>query len=457
MLWFGLLGPLEVVAGRERVRLGGPRQDKILAALLLDAGRVVSVDRLVEVVWTEDVPATASRQVRNVTNMMRRQLIDRGAPQHVITASGPGFVADLDGSRCDLREFELHLSRAEFAARLDRTADAASELRAALALWRGPALSGLDCAALAPAAARLDERRLVALDRRFALELATHPDSVDVTELAELVRRHPLHAVFVGHLMTALYRSGRHAEALSAYRQLYARLDAEGMRPPGELGTLYQRMLRQDPALRRTERGHGRPSPQEMVAAFADALSVTLPPNDALFESRALFEIADMHRKFGRLAEARADLAKALTITRAAGDTYGVSRAASRLAAIHAQLGEQRLAFDYAHEALAAAERCGVARARADALLATATAHTAAADHARAVAHLERAVGAATESGARDVQAAALNALGRAHAARDDHARARECFRRALEIAREIDSVSQEIRAGRGLAKSGDT
>ncbi|GAB3431122.1 BTAD domain-containing putative transcriptional regulator [Actinophytocola sediminis] len=452
-MWFGLLGPLEIVADGRRVRLGGPRQEKILAALLLAAGRVVSVDRLVGVVWAEDAPATAARQIRNVTNTLRRQLLDDGAPPHVITASGPGFVANLDGSRCDLREFELHLSRAEFAERMSRTTDAVSELRAALALWRGPVLSGLDSAALAPAATGLDERRLAVLDRRYTLELAAAPDGVDVTELAELVGRHPLHAAFVGHLMTARYRAGRHAEALSEYRQLYARLDAQGMHPPAELHTLYQRILRQDPALRNAGAEHPRPSPDEQFAAFADALSVTLPRDDPAFRSRALFEFADRHRKSGRLAEARADLAQALTITRAANDTYGVSRAAGKLAAIHAQLGEHRLAIDYATEALAAARRCDVPRATADALLALATAHTAAGDHPPAIGYLERAVAAAAESGARDVQAAALNALGRANAARGDHTRARDCFQHALRLAREIDSMSQEIRADHGLHK----
>lgn len=455
-MWFGVLGPLEVVADGRQVRLGGPRQEKILAALLVEAGRVVSVDRLVDVVWTADVPATATRQIRNVTNVVRRQLLDGGAPPHVIMASGPGFVANLDGSRCDLREFELHLSRAEWAEKASRTADAISELRAALALWRGPALSGLDSDALAPAATGLDERRLAALDRRYTLELASAPDGVDINELVELVRRHPLHAAFVGHLMTAMYRTGRHAEALSAYRQLHARLDAEGMHPPTDLHTLYQRILRQDPALRNADADHVRPSPDAAFVGIANELSVTLPRDDPAFQSLALFRLADGHRKSGRLAEARADLAKALTITRAANDTYGVSRAAEALATIHVQFGEHRVAIDYATEALAAAERSGVARAVADALLALAKAHTAVGDQRRAIGYLERAIGAAAQSGGHDVQAAALNALGRAHAARGDYVRARDCFQRAFQFARESDSVSQEIRARHFLTKFGD-
>ena len=447
-MWFGLLGPLEVVADGQRVRLGGPRQEKVLAALLLDAGRVVSVERLVAVVWDDDAPTTANRQIRNVTNMLRRQLIDAGAPQHVITASGPGFVANLDGSRCDLREFDLHTSRAEFAARTNRTADAVSELRAGLALWRGPALSGMECAALAPAALRLDERRLAALDRRFTLELVGEHD-VDVTELAELVGRYPLHTAFVGHLMTALYRAGRHAEALAAYRQLYTRLDAEGMHPPAELRQLYERILRQDPGLRPVTRQ----TADNLVDAFANALSVTVPRGDPRFESRALFELADVHRKFGRLPEACANLTEALSITRGAGDTYGVVRAAGKLAAVHVLLGEHDRAIEYATEAMSAAERAGVSRASADALLALATAHAGTGDHTRAIGYFQQAVDAAADTGARDVLATALNALGRANAARGDRATATEYFQRALVIAREIDSVSQEIRADRGLAR----
>lgn len=445
---FGLLGPLEVVTDGARVRLGGPRQEKILAALLLDAGRVVSVERLVTVVWGDDAPTTANRQIRNVTNALRRQLIDAGAPPHVITASGPGFVANLDGSRCDLREFDLHTSRAEFAARVERTSDAVSELRAGLALWRGPALSGMDCAELAPAAIGLDERRLAALDRRFTLELAGGAE-IDATELAELVSRHPLHTAFVGYLMTARYRAGRHAEALAAYRQLYARLDVEGVHPPAELRQLYERILRQDPVLRPV----ARQTADNLVDAFANALSVTVPRGDPRFESRALFELADVHRKFGRLPEARANLTEALAITRAAGDTYGVVRAAGKLAAVHVLLGEHDRAIEHATEAMTAAERAGVSRASADALLALATAHAGTGDHASATGYYEQAVDAAADTGARDVLATALNALGRVHATHGDRTTATGYFQRALVVAREIDSVSQEIRADRGLAR----
>lgn len=453
-MWFGVLGPLEVARGDQRVRLAGPRQEKILAALLLDAGKVVSVERLVDVVWPEGAPETAGRQVRNVTNSLRRLLLDAGAPDTVIEAAGPGFVAGLAGCRLDLREFDLHVGRAEFAASMDRTADAVSELRAALALWRGPALSGLDAEALRAAATGLDERRLAALERRFSLELASDPDAVTVDELSELVARHPLREAFVGHLMTALYRKGRQAEAMAAFHGLHGRLNVElGVLPGQPLRALYERILRHDPSLRAGAGARPRPSNEELVDAYSDALAVTRPRGDALFDSRALFGLGRMHAKLGRYPEAKADLSQALTMTRAANDEYGVSLALGQLAIVCAQLGEQAVALNYAQEALTVAARVDVRRAPGDAELAAGTVHVVLGDQQRAASHFERAIATATSAGALDVQASALNALGRIHAARGEHGPARECFERARRIAHDIGSTSQQLRADTGLGR----
>lgn len=457
-MWFGVLGPLEVAAGGQRVRLGGPRPEKILAALLLDAGQVVSVERLVDVVWPGEpaaAPDTAGRQIRNVTNALRRQLLDAGAPETVIQAAGPGFVLSLPGCRFDLREFELHVGRAEFAASMDRTADAVSELRAGLELWRGPALSGLS-GPLRAAATGLDERRLTALERRFALELASDPDAVTVEELSALVAEHPLREAFVGHLMTALYRKGRQADAMAAFHGLHARLNAElGVLPGQPLRVLYERILRHDPSLRAGADARARPSNDELVAAYSDALAVTRPRGDALFDSRALFGLGRMHAKLGRYAEARADLTQALTMTRAADDQYGVSLALGQLGVVSAHIGEQAVAVNYAQEALAVAARVDVPRAVAEAELAAGTVHVVIGDQPRATQHFERAVTAATTAGALDVQASGLNALGRIHAARGAHDAARDCFERARRIAHDIGSTSQELRADTGLGRFG--
>ncbi|WP_410653850.1 AfsR/SARP family transcriptional regulator [Amycolatopsis sp. cmx-4-54] len=125
---FRILGPVQCRSGARALKLAGSRQERILAALLLGADRVVSVSRLVDVVWDEDPPATAIRQIRNLTTALKRTLIAEGASDDILTAEGPGFV--LRPRAFDLRSFEEHVSRGEF--------------REALACWHGPALSGVD-------------------------------------------------------------------------------------------------------------------------------------------------------------------------------------------------------------------------------------------------------------------------------------------------------------------------
>lgn len=218
-----MLGPLDV-SGCEVV---GPRKRKILAALLLNAGRVVSVDQLTAVVWDSDPPATASRQIRNTTTSLRRDLVAAGAPDGVIAASGPGFVLDLTGCWFDLAEF-------------DRL-----EVREGLALWRGPALDGLGSVALGPAAQALDERRLAALELRIGADLDLGGDVLE--EVRALVSTHPYRETLVALLMRSCYLAGRQADALAAYQRLRDQLDAElGVVPSPTVRSLYEQILRQD-------------------------------------------------------------------------------------------------------------------------------------------------------------------------------------------------------------------
>lgn len=208
----------------------GPRKRKILTALLLNAGRVVSVDLLTAAVWDSDPPATAARQVRNTTTSLRRDLVAAGAPDDVITSSGPGFVLDLTGCWFDLAEFDRLVS---------------GDVGAALELWRGPALDGLGSAALAPAAQALDERRLSALERRIAADLDLGLDALE--EVRALASSHPYRETLVALLMRSYYLAGRQADALAAYQALRDLLDAElGVVPSPTVRSLYEQILRHD-------------------------------------------------------------------------------------------------------------------------------------------------------------------------------------------------------------------
>ncbi|WP_206786017.1 BTAD domain-containing putative transcriptional regulator [Amycolatopsis sp. MtRt-6] len=229
---FRVLGPVRVLGGGRPIGPSGPRQERILAALLLDAGRVVPVSRLVDVVWDGEPPATAVRQVRNLTTALRRALVAAGAGEGVLTAEGPGFA--LRPGAFDLHAFEDLAARGEY--------------RAALACWRGPALAGVDSAALRPDAERLAERRLAVLEQCLAAEVDAGADGT-VAELTALVAAHPLREGLVGLLMRALHRAGRQADAIDVYQRAKRRLaDELGIAPGAPLRALYDQLLHDEPA-----------------------------------------------------------------------------------------------------------------------------------------------------------------------------------------------------------------
>jgi DNA-binding SARP family transcriptional activator/tetratricopeptide (TPR) repeat protein len=229
---FRVLGPVRVLGDGRPIGPAGPRQERILAALLLGAGRVVPVARLVDVVWDGEPPATAVRQVRNLTTALRRTLVAAGAGEDVLTAEGPGFT--LRPGVFDLDVFEDRVAR--------------GRLREALACWRGPALAGVDSAALRPDAERLEERRLAVLERCLAAEVDAGCGDA-VAELTALVAEHPLREGLVGLLMRALHRAGRQADAIDAYQRAKRRLaDDLGISPGASLRTLYEQLLHEEPA-----------------------------------------------------------------------------------------------------------------------------------------------------------------------------------------------------------------
>ena len=231
---FLLLGPLQVWQHRQRVVLGGPQPAKALAALLLADGRVVALAALVDALWDGEPPPTATHQVHKLIAGLRRKL-----PGLIVT-DPPGYRIRLEQATVDLARF------AELVA-----TPTVPNLTAALDLWRGPALSGIDSRALRAAAAALDERRLAAVETLTDLRLAAGEAVAVAAELPAVIASHPLRETLRRQLMTALYQSGRQAEALSAYADTRALLAEElGLDPGPELARLQERMLRADPALR---------------------------------------------------------------------------------------------------------------------------------------------------------------------------------------------------------------
>ena len=247
---FRVLGSLEVWGSAGPLRLIGRRQRTLLALLLVNADRAVSLDALVDGVWEDDPPATAKRQIQNTLSALRA-LLDSGAGGEAaaptITAEGNAYRLRTAGGELDARLFLAHLDRARRLSAGGEPRPAAAELRSGLRLWRGPAFAGLTGRVIAAAAARLDEQRLAATEECLELELRLGRHAELVGELTELVAAHPLRERLVGHLMVALHRSGRQAEALEAYHRLRDTLaDQLGLEPGARLRDLHTAVLRDE-------------------------------------------------------------------------------------------------------------------------------------------------------------------------------------------------------------------
>jgi DNA-binding SARP family transcriptional activator len=248
LLEFRILGPLDVVDERVgRVILGGLRQRATLAILLLNANRVVSVDRLADDLYAGAAPATALKQVQRQISQLRKTL----GSESVIETRSPGYAIRLAPERLDLTVFErlaAEASESQAAGDVERAADL---LRQGLALWRGEALADLSYEPFTRAPIeRLEEIRLAVLEQRIAADLALGGHAQLIPELEQLVVDHPLRERLRGQLMLALYGSGRQAEALEAYRQAREALVGEcGIEPGPALRQLERQILEQDPSL----------------------------------------------------------------------------------------------------------------------------------------------------------------------------------------------------------------
>ena len=243
---FRILGPLEVLDDGVEVSLGGPKPRGLLALLLLHPNEVVPADRLIDELWGEDSPARATAALRVTVSRLRKAL-----PADVVTTRPPGYVARVDPDQLDLHRFERLVEEARGLLSRELAADAAERLRQALALWRGPALADFAYESFAqPAIARLEEIRLGAVELRIEADLALGLHDELVGELEELIAEQPLRERLRGYLMTALYRAGRQAEALDAYRDARRVLVEElGIEPSPALQELERAILRQEPSL----------------------------------------------------------------------------------------------------------------------------------------------------------------------------------------------------------------
>jgi predicted ATPase/DNA-binding SARP family transcriptional activator/Tfp pilus assembly protein PilF len=239
---FRLLGPLEIEENGGVVAVGGRRQRALLTLLLLHPNTVVARERLIDALWGEDPPETAANALQVAVHALRKAL---GSDR--IVTRGPGYVLRVEARELDLERFTESVERA----RKEPPAVAAETLRKALGLWNGPALSDLgETPFVETERVRLEELHLAAIEDRVGADLALGRHAELVPELESLVAAHPYRERLRREHMLALYRSGRQAEALEAFREGRRLLvDELGIEPGVELQELERAILRQDPAL----------------------------------------------------------------------------------------------------------------------------------------------------------------------------------------------------------------
>lgn len=242
---FRLLGPVEVIIGGRPVPLSAPRQKAVLTLLLVECGKVVSVSRLVDLLWPKDPPSTARSQVQITISALRRLIGGK-----IIRTRSPGYVIDVSPDAIDYHRYERLVAEAAAVAESGRLECAVHLLRRALALWSGFALEGVRGDAILAMAARMNERRMFALQNclQFELELGRHEELVG--ELREHVAGNPFNERLRGLLALALYRGGRQPDALRALREGRELLaDEMGLDPGGELRRLEHAILTGDSRL----------------------------------------------------------------------------------------------------------------------------------------------------------------------------------------------------------------
>ncbi|WP_170215002.1 AfsR/SARP family transcriptional regulator [Streptomyces otsuchiensis] len=301
-----MLGRLEVSVDNRPVVLGKNRQLVILSLLIADAGRTVSVGRIVEAIWNGHPPRTAAEQVQTCIWRLRKALTEAGAPGELIETTPNGYALAVRDEDVDIHRFERQVTEARQLALQGDLSLAASQMRCALALFRGPVLAEVPSPVVRAVAAKWEERRLVVLEEcvRLELECGHHRELID--ELAVLVEDHPLREQLRAQLMYALYLNGRRAEALESYRAGRAMLvDQLGLEPGRELQEVHRVILadeHSEDTLPQQRASVQEPVPAQLVADLPDYVErhdYEMVIRRALTSGHDTVRICGLHGHFG--------------------------------------------------------------------------------------------------------------------------------------------------------------
>ncbi|HEV2638613.1 MAG TPA: BTAD domain-containing putative transcriptional regulator [Actinocrinis sp.] len=273
---FLILGSLEVWSDRERLPLGGPRQERILAVLLLRANRMVPVARLVEAAWDDDPPNTAEHQIRKTIADLRKRL--PGGPTLIETDSA-GYRAVLSSDQLDLLDFRRLVREAREQTQAGDAATAVEHLQNALDLWRGQIFGGGGGPVIEGTAISLHEQKLTAAEQLIDLRLACGDSAELISVLRSLTQEHPLRESLRAQLMLALYRAGRQAESLEEYERIRRLLREQlGTSPDPKLVRRYEAILRNGPELALPETATPHTTPTPLPTSDPNSTSPSTPP-----------------------------------------------------------------------------------------------------------------------------------------------------------------------------------
>ena len=238
-----LLGPLEVENSGQRLTLTAPRERSVLSLLLLEANRVVSIDRLVEVLWGEFPPATARVQIQICISAIRRSLTRIGAPG-VVETRPPGYQFCVAPEVIDIHLLDALVREAGVALQDNRLSAAETALTSALDLWAGPLLADVDNEVVESHRVSLAGRRLALVEELYAIKLQRGATAEVIAALRILVTQNPLRESLHAQLMEALFLAGQRADALKVYRRAARLLKYElGIPPSRRLVTLMEQVL----------------------------------------------------------------------------------------------------------------------------------------------------------------------------------------------------------------------
>jgi DNA-binding SARP family transcriptional activator len=238
-----VLGSLEIAGPGGVVDVTAPRQRSVLAALLADANRVVTIDHLVDVIWGDAPPSTARSQVHICVSSVRKRLA-RGGVHSLVVTRQPGYLAAVDSEQLDLHRFDRFVAGGRRLVAAGHFEEAAQHFADALLLWRGRPFAGVDSSRIQSFAAQIGERRLCVVEDYFDLQIRLGRSGTVISDLMAHIEEYPFRERLRAQLIVALCRTGRRGEALGEYREVRTQFaDELGLDPGAELRRLERDIL----------------------------------------------------------------------------------------------------------------------------------------------------------------------------------------------------------------------